>query len=76
MARTSSVMLSRSGDSTLFADDMILYKESPNAGQNGRQTINVGEVVQKTELSYTVGGKQTSNSHYGEQCGDALENRK
>ena len=29
MARTSSVMLNRSGESTLFADDMILCKENP-----------------------------------------------
>ena len=29
MAGTSNVMLNRSGDSTLFADDTILYKESP-----------------------------------------------
>ena len=40
------------------------------------QTINAGEGVEKREPSYTVGGNANQYSHYGEQCGDSLENWK
>ena len=34
------------------------------------RAINAGEVVEKSEPSYTVGGNAKYYSHYGEQCGD------
>ena len=46
---------------------MTIIKENP-------QTINVGEDVEKKELSYTVGGNVNGNGHYGEQYGDSLKN--
>ena len=40
------------------------------------QTINAGDGVEKRQSSYTVGGNANWYSHYGEQCGDSLKNRK
>ena len=40
------------------------------------KTINAGEGAEKKEPSYTVGGNANQYSHYGEQCGDSLENWK
>ena len=37
------------------------------------QTINAGESVEKSELSYTLYGNTNWYSHYGEQCGDSLK---
>ena len=37
------------------------------------QTINVGESVQKIELSYTVSGNINFYNHYGEQYGGSLK---
>ena len=55
-----------------------------NKQQNDRHpflsviTLNVNglENVEKREPSYTVGGNANYRSHYGEQCGDSLKNRK
>ena len=38
------------------------------------QIINAGEVVEKRELSYTVGGKVNLCSHSGKQSGVSLKN--
>ena len=38
------------------------------------QTINAGESVEESELSYTLYGNTNWYSHYGEQCGDSLKN--
>ena len=40
------------------------------------QTINPGEGAEKKQPSYTVGGNANYYSHYGEQCGDSLQNGK
>ena len=40
------------------------------------QTINAGEGMEKSQPSHTVGGNANWYSHYGEQCGDSLKNRK
>ena len=37
------------------------------------QTINVGEDVEKKELSCTVGGNIHCYGHYGEQDGDSFK---
>ena len=37
------------------------------------QTINVGEVVEKRECFFTVGGNVNWCSHYGRQYGDSLK---
>ena len=56
------------------------YNEiSPRSSQNGRyqknlQTINAEEGLEKSILSYTVGGNINQYSHNGEQYGDSLEN--
>ena len=52
-----------------------------HSSQNGcypksLQTIKAGEVAEKRELFYTVGGNANWYSHYGEQCGDSLKNWK
>ena len=36
--------------------------------------INAGEVVEKREPSYTVGGNVNWNNHYGKQYGGCSEN--
>jgi len=38
------------------------------------QTINAREGVEKSQLSYTVGGNANWFSHYGEQCEDSFKN--
>ena len=40
------------------------------------QTVNAREVVEKRELSYTVDGNVNLYSHYGEQYGGSLRNKK
>ena len=48
---------------------MALIKKSTKS----LQTINAGEGVEKRELSYTVGGKVTWCSYYGEHYGGSLK---
>ena len=38
-----------------------------------KSTINAEEGVEKKEPSYTVGGNENQQSHYGEQCDDSLK---
>jgi len=38
-----------------------------------KETTNVGEVVEKGEPSYTVGGNASWYSHFGKQCGGGTE---
>ena len=38
--------------------------------------MNAGEGMEKRQPSYTVGGNANWYSHYGEQCGDSLNNWK
>ena len=57
------------------------HNEVPShASQNGcyqsLHAINAGESVEKREPSYTIGGDASQYSHYGEQCGDFLNNWK
>ena len=56
------------------------HNEVPShAGQMGNvrtSTINAGEGVEKREPTPTVGGNANCYSHYGEQCGDSLKNRR
>ena len=54
---------------------------SPHISQNGHhqkiyKTINAGEGVEKSEPSCTVGGNVNWCSHYGEQYGGPLQNKK
>ena len=55
------------------------YNEvSFHTGQNGHhqkmyKTINVGEGVEKRELSYSIGGYVNWYSHYGRQYGGSLK---
>ena len=41
-----------------------------------KSTNNIGEGMEKRELSYIVGGNANWYSHYGEQCGDSFKNWK
>ena len=52
----------------------IISHWSEWASSKSLQTINAGESVEKSELSYTLHGNTNWYSHYGEQCGDSLEN--
>jgi hypothetical protein len=35
--------------------------------------VNAGEVVEKEEPSFTIGGKENWCSHSGKQCGESLK---
>ena len=59
------------------------YNEiSAHTGQNChhqkvyKQTVDAGEGVEKRECSCTVGGNVNWYSHYGEQYGGSLKNKK
>ena len=40
------------------------------------QTTNAGEVLERTETFYTVGGNINWHNHYGEQYGSSLKKKK
>ena len=55
-------------------NEMSFHTSKNGHSSKSLQTINAGDGVEEREPSYTVGGNANSYSHYGEQCGDSLEN--